>query len=58
MVFDDEISVYAAAKSLNILYSTAKAITRKFKAKGHIFKRRREEPDPLILETVVDDASS
>ena len=31
MVFEDSISVYLAAKVLNINYSTAKAIAKKYK---------------------------
>jgi transposase len=39
LVFEEEISIYLAAKELNIKYSTAKAIIKKFKAKGHALRK-------------------
>lgn len=40
MVFRSGFSVYRAAKVLGINQSTAKAIARKYRAKGTIFKRK------------------
>ena len=53
MIFEEDVSIYAAARSLSIHYSTAKAIVRQFKAKGHVFKRKAEMKQKKNSETAV-----
>ena len=36
------VSIYRAAKELKINNSTAKAIMRSYRSKGHVFKRKAE----------------
>jgi transposase len=40
MVFEEGCSIYEAAQTLNIKYSTAKAIARKYEKTGLIFKHK------------------
>lgn len=43
MVTEEGKSVYRACRDLDINNSTAKAIIRNYKRKGHIFKRKHEK---------------
>jgi hypothetical protein len=47
MVSENGLSIYRAAKILNINHSTAKAILRKYRRYGHIFKRKHEDDKVL-----------
>lgn len=47
MIMENGLSIYRAAKILNINNSTAKAILRKYRRFGHIFKRKDEDDHPL-----------
>jgi hypothetical protein len=38
MVFEEEMSIYLAAKLLQLRYSTAKAIAKKYETEGVIFR--------------------
>lgn len=42
MVFEKGFTVYRAAKLLNLNQSTAKAIARKYRSQGTIFRRKQE----------------
>lgn len=42
MVSENGLSIYRAAKILSINHSTAKAILRRYRRNGHIFKRKHE----------------
>ena len=46
MIMENGLSIYRAAKILNINNSTAKAILRKYRRFGHIFRRKDEDPLP------------
>lgn len=47
MIMENGLSIYRAAKILNINNSTAKAILRKYRRFGHIFRRKDEDPQSL-----------
>lgn len=46
MIMENGLSIYRAAKILGINNSTAKAILRKYRRSGHIFRRKHEQPHP------------